>query len=183
MRNFTIAGLLGLVIITSILGYLYREHEINNLIALSANKGAALARVFNNVTWPEFSPHLQALSELDNPKLRQHAAVRQFDKLVRAQIQKLEIHRVSVLALNGNTVLSTSSSQLGVYQNTDPNFDKAKSGEVAAWLVHRDLVTSTEDIKLDRYVVVTLAPIHDPGDSNPAAVFKIHLDVTGFVSA
>jgi diguanylate cyclase (GGDEF)-like protein len=182
LRNFTIAGLAGLVLLTAILGYLYREREINHLITFSEGESAALAQVFNNVIWPDFSHFLESIKDLDNARLRQHAGVRQFDKMLRIQIQKLGIHRVSVLASNGNTIFSTNPRQLGVNQDSDSNFHKAISGEAASRLIHRDVVASMEEIKLDRYIVVSFVPVRGPGEAKPAAVFEIHLDVTEFVS-
>jgi diguanylate cyclase (GGDEF)-like protein len=182
LRNFTIAGLAGLVLLTGILGYLFREREINHLIAFSTGENAALAQVLNNVTWPDFSHFLDSIKDLDNARLRQHAGVRQFDRMLRIHIQQLDIHRVSVLALNGNTVFSTNPRQLGIYQNSDPNFRKAVNGEAVSRLVHRDVVASLEEIKLDRYIVISFVPIHAPDAANPVAVFEIFLDVTGYVS-
>ena len=181
IRNFTIASVLGLVIVTSVLGYLYREQEIGNLIAFSTSKSEALAQVFSNETWPDFSPYLAEVQELNNRELRQHAGSRKFDKVIRAQIGKLGIHRVSVLAANGNTVFSTNPRQLGVYQNTNPQFQQARQGTAASRLVYRDLLTSMEEIKLDRHLVVSYLPIRQSDETKPEAVFEIHLDVTRFV--
>jgi diguanylate cyclase (GGDEF)-like protein len=182
IRNFAIAGVLGLVTITAILGYLYREHEINNLIDYSASETGAFVQVFSNVNWPDFSPYLPDLQELDNTGLRQHAGVREFDKTIRSQIQKLGIHRISVAALNGNTVYSTNPRQLGVYQNANPYFQQASKGVIASRLAHLDLVTSLEEIKLDRHRAISYIPVHDAGEAAPVAVFEIHLDVTDFVN-
>jgi len=181
IRNFTIVSVLGLVVVTGVLGYLYREQEIGNLIAFSTSKSEALAQVFSNETWPDFSPYLADVQELNNRELRQYAGTRQFDKVIRAQIGKLGIHRVSVLAANGNTVFSTNPRQLGVYQNTDPQFQQARKGTAASRLVYRDLLTSMEEIKLDRHLVVSYLPIRQSDDTKPEAVFEIHLDVTAFV--
>ncbi|WP_455206661.1 putative bifunctional diguanylate cyclase/phosphodiesterase [Kaarinaea lacus] len=181
IRNFTIAGILGLVIVTSILGYLYRDREIDNLIGFSAGESQALVQVFDNLIWRDFSPYLVDIEALDNAKLRQHAGVREFDKTIRSQIQKLDIHLVSVVAPNGNTVFSTNPRQLGISQNTNQYFQNAKNGTATSRLVHRDLVNSMEEMKLDRYVVINYVPMFDVGDPNPVAVFEIHFDVTGFV--
>jgi diguanylate cyclase (GGDEF)-like protein len=181
IRNFTIASVLGLVIVTSVLGYLYREQEIGNLIAFSTSKSEALAQVFSNETWADFSPYLAEVQELNNRELRQHAGSRQFDKVIRAQIGQLGIHRISVLAANGNTVFSTNPRQLGVYQNTNPQFQQARQGTAASRLIYRDLLTSMEEIKLDRHLVVSYLPIRQSDDTKPEAVFEIHLDVTRFV--
>jgi len=181
IRNFTITGVLGLVIVTSILGYLYREHEISSLIAFSGSKNEAMVQVFSNETWPDFYPYLSELQVMTNSALRQHAGPRQFDKSIRNQIQKLEIHRVSVIALNGNTVLSTNPRQLGVSQYSNADFQKAAQGEMVSHIFHRDLVTSLEEIKLDRHLVVSYVPVYDSGNAQPVAVFEILLDVTRFV--
>jgi len=178
IRNFTITGILGLVIVTSILGYLYREHEISNLIAFSGSESEAMVQVFSNVIWPDFYPYLTELQVMNNSALRQHDGARQFDKIIRNQIQKLGIHRVSVLALNGNTVLSTNPRQLGVSKYMNADFQKARQGEVVSRIAHRDLVASLEEIKLDRHLVISYVPIYDSGDTQPVAVFEIQLDVT-----
>lgn len=140
-----------------------------------------MVQVFNNVAWADFSPYLSELQAKNNTALRQHAGPRQFDKTIRSQIQKLGIHRVSVMALNGNTVFSTNPRQLGVFQDVNPYFQKAKQGEVASHLAHRDLVASLEEIKLDRHLVISYVPVRNGSDTQPYAVFEIQFDVTPFV--
>ncbi|WP_455365170.1 putative bifunctional diguanylate cyclase/phosphodiesterase [Kaarinaea lacus] len=181
IRNFTIVSMLGLVMVTGILGYLYREQEIGNLITLATSKNEALAQVFSNENWPEISPYYADAQVLDNRELRQHTGSRQFDKVIRTKINKLGIHRVSVLALNGKTIFSTNPRQLGVSQNTNPQYQQARQGIAASRLVHRELVTSLEEIKLDRHLVISYLPVRQPGDMKVEAVLEIHLDVTHFV--
>lgn len=173
--------MLGLVMVTGILGYLYREQEIGNLITLATSKNEALAQVFSNENWPEISPYFADAQVLDNRELRQHTGSRQFDKVIRTKINKLGIHRVSVLALNGKTIFSTNPRQLGVSQNTNPQYQQARQGIAASRLVHRELVTSLEEIKLDRHLVISYLPVRQPGDMKVEAVLEIHLDVTHFV--
>ncbi len=173
--------MLGLVMVTGILGYLYREQEIGNLITLATSKNEALAQVFSNENWPEISPYYADAQVLDNRELRQHTGSRQFDKVIRTKINKLGIHRVSVLALNGKTIFSTNPRQLGVSQNTNPQYQQARQGIAASRLVHRELVTSLEEIKLDRHLVISYLPVRQPGDMKVEAVLEIHLDVTHFV--
>ena len=61
-RNFTIACVLGTVILTGILGYLYRGQEIRSLIEQGQSKNDALAQMLGNM--PVFGNSIEILEPM-----------------------------------------------------------------------------------------------------------------------
>ena len=177
-RNFTIASVIGLVIVVGISGYLYRIQGISNLTELGERQNADLVQIFVNNNWENYSPFVSDLQNKKPNELRRHGGSRDFDRVFRAQTYKLNIHLISVLALNGNTIYSTNPRKLGFNQSNNKMFIKAKAGRISSELAHRDIITSMEEVKLNRYVVVSFVPIYKAGTSQVEAVFELHLDVT-----
>ncbi|MEJ2179013.1 MAG: EAL domain-containing protein [Gammaproteobacteria bacterium] len=183
LRNFTITCVLGTVILTAVLGYLYREQEISSLIELGENQNTMLVQVFANTIWPNFRPYLDSLQSLNAAELKQHAGIRGFDREIREQVRKSGILSASLISNNGNTFFSTIRRQLGIKHADNPGFQLAKSGSPSSNFIYRDIVNSLDELKLDRYTVVSYIPIRAAGNANVEAVFELHLDVTNFVEA
>ena len=182
-RNFTIACVLGTVILTGILGYLYRGQEIRSLIEQGQSKNDALAQMLGNTIWPDYRPLLDTLGKLDIKELQQHASIREFDRDIRANVRKVNIHLVSVISNSGSTLFSTNRRQLGSKHDNKPGFQSARSGNSTSELVYRDIINSLDELILDRHTVVSYIPIRDSGNRDVVAVFELHLDVTKFVEA
>lgn len=174
---------MGTVILTAILGYLYREQAIGSLIELGQSKNVALVQMLTNTIWPSYQPLLETLKNLDAKQLQQHASIRSFDRDIRGDARKVDIHLVSVISTSGSTLFSTNRRQLGSKHNHKPGFQSAKSGNPSSDLVYRDIINSLDELILDRFTVVSYLPIREPGSSDVVAIFEIHLDVTNFIEA
>ena len=183
IRNFTITCVIGTVILTAILGYLYREQEISSLIELGQGQNTALAQMFTNTIWPNYRPYLETLQSLNATELQQHASIRGFDREIREQARKVGILSVSVISNNGLTLFSTNRRQLGIMHNNESGFQLAKSGNPGSELIYRDIANTLGELKLERFSVVSYVPIHEPGNGNVEAFFELHLDVTNYVDA
>jgi len=183
IRKFTLTCVLGTVILTAILGYLYREQEISSLIELGQGQNLALAQMFSNTIWPNYRPYLDSLQSLNVTELQQHASIRGFDREVREQARKVGILSVSVISNNGYTLFSTNRRQLGVMHDNQPGFQSAKSGNPSSKLIYRDIINSLDELKLDRFTVVSYVPIREPGNSNVEAFFELHLDTTSHIES
>ena len=182
-RNFSIAGFTGVVLITAVLGYLYRHAEITNLIQGAEKQNKILTQLFVNSTWNRFYVYLDDLKNLDTSALLQHAGVREFDKVMRDHSRKLNLHVISVISASGKILFSTNPRKLGTDISNKKSFELAKRGLVASSLQHRDIVTSLEELKLDRYIVASFLPIETAGRDDTEAVLELQLDVTEKIAA
>ena len=149
IRNFTITCVIGTVILTAILGYLYREQEISSLIELGQGQNTALAQMFTNTIWPNYRPYLETLQSLNATELQQHASIRGFDREIREQARKVGILSVSVISNNGLTLFSTNRRQLGIMHNNESGFQLAKSGNPGSELIYRDIANTLGELKLE----------------------------------
>lgn len=182
-RNFSIVGFSGVVLMTALLGYLYRQAELSNLIQGAQTQNKTLAQLFTNSTWEQFYIYLDDLKDMDTSALLQHAGVREFDKVMRDQSRKLNLHLISVVNSRGKIVYSTNPRKLGGDISSVKYFQQAKSGRLASSLQHSDIVTSLEELKLDRYIVTSYVPIETAVKDDVEAVLELQLDVTAKVLA
>ena len=183
IRKFSITCVLGTVILTAVLGYLYREREISSLIELGENQNIALAQMVSNTIWSKFLPHLDSLQNLQAIELQQHSSIREFDREIREQVRKVGILSISVISNNGKTLFSTNRLQLGDVHKNNHGYQAARTGNPVSELVYRDIIKSLDELKLDRFTVVSYVPIRDSVNSEVVSVFQMHLDVTSFMEA
>lgn len=171
-----------MVVIVVVLGYLFREQELNNLIAHYETKNVDTIRTFSN-TFLEFSAdQINELAKKPAADLKQNEVVRKFDKTVRTHIENMSIHLVSVLSLDGVTVLSTNPRKLAEKSNNPKLYQAMSLDKPVSYLNYHDLVPSLEALKVHRYVVTTYMPLYSKEESKNTGVVELQHDVTDFVN-
>ena len=181
IRNFMIMGVLGVILVTVLLGHLYREVAVKNTIELGVRENVAFSKMFINNIWPEFEPFVNDMKDRSGHELSLHPALSDFKKAVRIQSAGLEILNIHVNALNGNTIFSTDTQQLGSNRQENAGFKEASGGQVATETAYRDQVNSQHGLKLGRNIIINYVPVYIAGNSKIKAVFEIHSDITQFM--
>ena len=152
------------------------------LVKHAENKNIDTIQMLVNAYWEEYSPYVDSLQEKQSQELRQNSVVREFDKMIRFQLDKLNVHLVSVLSLDGTTVFSTNPRKLAAKSTSDRYLKALKKQKPVSFVGFYDLVTSMEELKVHRYVVTSYIPVFEKGKSQLQAIFEIHLDVTDVVN-
>jgi diguanylate cyclase (GGDEF)-like protein len=180
-QHFILAGLSGMIIVVLVLGYLFREQEISNLVVYAESKNVDLVQTLSNAFLEYYTDQIAELQSEPAVDLRQNMVVREFDKRIRAHVDKLDIHLVSIMSLDGITVLSTNPRNLG-RKAKDPLALKAMNGtEPLSFMKYQDLVSSMEALQVHRYVVVSYIPLYKKAEPQLVGLVELQFDVTEFV--
>jgi len=178
--NFTLVSVLLLGLCAIGLDYTIQQFSFNNIIRIGENENQSITRTIVNNYWSAVADDLGKLQTLDNSKLRQNPTVIELGDSVRKVSRDLNLLKLAVYALNGHTIFSTTRQELGENHGDDSQFIMARAGKMNSRLEHRPIVNTPNDMKLDRYVVISYFPVYTPGTTKVEAVYEVVDDVTEF---
>ncbi|MDX1810344.1 MAG: GGDEF domain-containing protein, partial [Gammaproteobacteria bacterium] len=181
-RHFSIASLLGIALVTLASCFFYNQLSLNSLIEQQSQANTALTRVFSNSIWLKYAQFTQQAATLPAAEIIQHPEFQSLQQDIQQLMQGLNVVKVKLYALNGNTVYSSESQQIGMRQNNNPGFVSAKNGNTNSKLVFKDQLYSTEGIIFNKDIITSYIPVATNNDKNPQAVFELYTDVTPVLS-
>lgn len=181
LRYFSIMSLIGMVLGTLLLVFMYRYMAVKELIAMGESKSVALTQAFANSLRSELSPFLISVSELSGDDLRAHAQIAKLRQAVQMHMKGLSVAKIKLYSLSGLTVFSTEAKQIGEDKSTNAGFLSARSGKVISDLVHRDSFNAFDQIIEDRDLLQTYIPFRREQDAPIEGVFELYDDVTPFL--
>jgi len=169
----------GLVIIAAsmLLISMYKQIASDDLTAMAERSNTALAQVFSNVIWDSHAGFLTTAHFLTPDQIRQHPETRAIRESVVTRLRDLSILNVKIYDLNGLTVFSTESAQVGEDKSTNQGFLAARTGHRASELTHRDTFSAFEQTVEDRDVLASYVPITSASGAIEG-VFEVYYDVT-----
>ena len=167
------------VLIIIVLDVFYGQIARSHLVALGEKNNVALTQAFANSIWPQFAPFLTSISGWSTEQLRAHPETEQLRRAVLSLMDGLSVVKVKIFALDGQTVFSTQSSQIGEDKRTNAGFQTALRGRVVSELTHRDTFSAFEQVIENRDVLSSYIPIRRSGPTQAVeGVFEIYTDVT-----
>jgi len=181
LRYFSITSLLATVIVTVLLGMLYREIAIKDLVDLGESKNVALAQALSNSLWERINPFLTWASGLSDDELRAHPETAKLYQAVLGMMKGTAVVKIKVYDLAGRTVFSTEPKQIGENQSANAGFLAGRAGKVVSSLVHRDRFNAFDHIIENRNLLQSYIPIPRGPQEPVKAVFELYYDVTSFL--
>ena len=181
LRYFSITSLVSILIATIVLGFVYRQLAVNELMEVEKMHHTALTQAFANSLWTKFSP-LLATEGLSGDELLAHPSAAGLRRAVNRQIRDLPVVKVRVYNLAGQTVFSTEAGQTGEDRSTTPMFLAARAGKVVSELSHRDSFHAVYETTENRDLLASCVPARRVADSPIEGVFEIYSDVTPFIA-
>jgi PAS domain S-box-containing protein len=182
LRYFSVTSFIAFVVVAALLGVFYRQLVLGHLIEIAENKNIALTQAFSNSLWPQFAPFVSSASGLSVDELRSHPEISKLRQAVLRQMEGLTIVKVKVYNLDGLTVFSTETKQIGDDKSNNAGFLAARSGQVASELTHRETFSAFEATIEDRDVFSSYIPIRRGGPTGPIeGVFEVYDDVTPLI--
>ena len=180
LRYFTVSSLIACIVASLILGVFYRQTAESDLITLAESRNIALFQAIANSLWPQIAPLVTAANK-DAPvgAANQWAAVARLRDAMDIQLRGSMVNRLKVYSLNGNTVFSTETAQIGKNETKNPDFQSARSGHLLSTLIQHDTLDTFEGAVQDQDVLSTYIPIYDSERRvSPIAVVEIYTDVS-----
>ena len=176
LRNFSIVSLSGFVLSIGLLSVLYKERAIRTLVVSTEESNVTLTNVFAKKLWPEHGTFLTSTQGLSDEELAADPHTRQLYDELTIQLEDSPIAKVKVFDLQGRTVFSTNTDQLGDDKSESPGFLSARTGRVLSQLGHRDTFKAIQQVLEDRHWLSSYIPVHE--DGKIVAVFELYTDVT-----
>ena len=178
LRYFSLASAIALTVIAVMLVHFYRQNAVSELIESAENQNVTLARSFANVLWPRFSHYVASVSGMDGDALRARPETRELDTVLKTLTTDLPVLKVKIYDLDGLTVYSSQSSQMGTNKSNNLGFlQSAQDGKPASKLSFRDTFSAFSGTVENRDLVESYLPIW-AGDGAIEGVFELYTDVT-----
>lgn len=178
-RYFSVASLVAIVIAALVFFYFFRYASMQYLLQGGERENIALTRVLVENIWPKFEPFMAQASKLEKDKLEQHKTYRETYDRTLSSIKDLQVLKVKIFDLQGRTVFSTDSSQLGtVKSSTYAGSIVAGTGEVITEISFREKFEAVQGSLTDRWVISSYLPIYDGSKKSIRGVFEVYYDGT-----
>jgi PAS domain S-box-containing protein len=182
LRHFSLTSAALVLVVTIALGAYHHWHAARGLIDWTEKQNLMLAQSFANAVWPRFSSYVASVPAPGGDGLRARPEAEEFRKAVEELTAGLPILKVKVYDLEGLTVYSSQSSEIGENKSSNLGFLKsARQGTPASKLSFRDAMSAISGIVTNRDMVESYLPIRG-GDGEVEGVFELYTDVTPLVA-
>lgn len=179
LRYFSVMSLLAFAVVTVLLGILYRQTAVNNLIELEETKNVVLTKSLANSLWPILVPYIDSSSGLTAEELRTRPEIAELSWSIVSQITGLSVVKVKVYNLEGTTVFSTEVEQIGEDASHNRGYRSALEGHIISELTHRDAFNAYDGIIEDQDVLFTYTPVYSDGPTGKIqGVIELYSNVT-----
>jgi diguanylate cyclase (GGDEF)-like protein/PAS domain S-box-containing protein len=178
LRYFSLASAIAIVFVTAALLTFYHRYSVSNLVEFGEGQNVALARSFANTLWLRFGKHIKSVSDVDPDTLRQHPRTRELNDAIRIVIAGLPVLKVKIFNLDGVTVYSSASEEIGEDVTAKPGFiAAARQEQTVSQLGFRNTFNVFEETVHERDLVESYLPIRNAAGLTEG-VFELYADVT-----
>lgn len=181
LRYFSITSLVSILVASVLMGVLYRQLAVRNLLEQGEAHNVDITRSFANALWPQFSSLVAAGGSLPPERLKSYPEIPQLHAAVQKQARGLAVAKIKVWDLRGRVLYSSELSQIGDDGSRNAGVITALSGKVASELVYKNTFSAFEQTIERANLISTYMPMRRPGSGEIDAVFELYDDVTPFV--
>lgn len=181
-RYYSIASLIGMVVIVAALSLFLRQLAMEILLAQQTRSNVDLTRSYVNAMWDQIEGLVDASGGLTAEALRRRPELAAIQQATQAQMKGMNVVKVKVYNLVGMTVFSTEAKQIGDDKSANEGFLSARAGEVRSEIVFRNEFYAIEEVISDRNLIATYMPVRAPDGGPVKAVFEVYTDVTPLVA-
>jgi diguanylate cyclase (GGDEF)-like protein len=177
-RYFSVASLIGLVLVTGGLIWSYSALMLDHLVEHGSKDNTELAQIVANRVWAAHRDFALSSQGRTREALQTDPRLAALDRAVRAEARGLNIAKVKLYDRQGLTVYSTDPRQIGEDKRANEGFRRALGGQANGGLTHRDTFDTFEGTVADRDLIFTYVPVRQDGAGAPEAVLELYSDVT-----
>ncbi|MBI2312624.1 MAG: PAS domain S-box protein [Betaproteobacteria bacterium] len=182
LRYFSLTSLVSMLIASILLGVLYRQIAIQNLLQMGEDHNVDMTQTFANALWPQFSSVVAAAASAPAERLKDYPGLGALDQAVRTQARGLSVAKIKVWDIRGRCIYSSELAQIGQDGSRNAGVIAALSGKVASELVFKDRFSAFEQTIERANLISTYMPMRRPVTGETEAVFELYDDVTPFVA-
>ncbi len=175
-RYFSLLSMILLVLAGSLLGLLVRQQEIGQLERVAEDQNVNMTQMMGLLLRQDIERLIARSAGKDKAALQTLPDIAGLRDKLSPLIRGSEIAKVKIYSLQGNTVFSTETSQIGEDKSHNSVFLAARSGRVVSELVHRNQFSASEGVRNDVDLLSSYVPVI--ADGRVVAVFELYQDVT-----
>ncbi len=182
-RYFSIASLVGIVITVAALSMFQRHLAFDQLERGELRRVVFLANNLLATHWSEYESLIDATERVAPDELASRVEVQQFRYAALLQLTGFEdVLKLKVYALDGTTLYSTDSAQIGESEADNPGFRAARNGGSASAIIYRNRLDGFEGVVVDRNLASVYLPVRMHSAAPIRGVLEIYTDVTDLVA-
>ena len=171
-RKFAAVSAVVLLLGAAALSYAYHAAAFRHLVTQAEGRNVDLARALANALKGEVGFLLTRAA--GDP-----SAIETLNERIVGLLRGLSVVKVKIYDGKGVTVFSTERRQVGEDKSANAGFRRARAGEVASELVHRDTFSAFESVIENRDLLSSYIPMRGIGAAGETSgVFEIYADVT-----
>jgi diguanylate cyclase (GGDEF)-like protein len=182
-RHFSIASLLGVLVIVAVLILFYRYFAFSALEQHETRDNVNITQIFASTLWRKHADYVKSASTIPQADLQHRPEVDQIRADVLQQMKGLLVVKVKIYNLEGLTVFSTDPKQIGENKSTNSGFLAAKAGRSVSEITFRDRFDAFEQVINDRSLVSSYIPIRTTPAAPVEGVMEVYSDVTAYVES
>jgi len=182
IRYFSIASLVGVLIVLAVLLFFYRQFAFRALQNHETRDNMAITQIFASTLWPKYAAYVKSAGAIGKAEMQRRPEVARLREDVLRQMAGLSVVKVKIYDLDGLTVFSTDPRQIGEDKGSNRGFLQAKAGEAASEITFRDHFDSFEQVINDRNLISSYIPIRTDRNSPAEGVMEVYSDVTDYVA-
>src|SRR5262245_10248046 len=171
----TLAVLIAVVVALSLL---HRDLVVESLVQSETDANIAFTKTFANAIWPRHAGFVRQAHALPRPTLAARPELAAIEDELRPLVNGLNVVKVKIYDLNGLTVFSTDSRQVGDDKSANPGFRRARDGYAASEITYRDKFDAWEGELSERNIIATYVPINMNQAEPEEGVVEVYRDVT-----
>ena len=180
MRYYSIASLVSILAASIGLGALMRQRASSDVTQFGETSNAEIARVMVS-TYREPLRQLLALAPtLSTEQLKFHTETRRLHEAIKKTVDGTPIVKIKAYSLDGRTVYSGDTSQIGEARLAESGFKPALTGLLTTELSRRDQFAAFDHPLVDRVVLSTYLPLRLGTTDKIDGVFQVFQDITPF---
>lgn len=177
-RYFSGASLLGIVLVTTCLIWLYQDLTVRNVIKHEDRANTNLTNVFANSVWLRYRDFVTNDAPRSREELLSDPLLPRLRSDVLAKTRGLPVVKMKIYNLDGLTVFSTAESQIGEDKSENREFQIARDGVASSQITFRKSVESINGTRNNRQLISSYVPIRSRPDAEPEGVLEVYSDVT-----
>lgn len=181
-KYFAIASLIGIFVFVVASSYFYRNIAISAIKDHHTLANVDLARSFANFIWPKYHDFVLHAEDYTAEELKRRVEIEALKHDVVTQTNGLNIVKVKIYNLNGLTVFSTDTEQIGEDRSNSPRFISARSGKPASEVEEVSVPDQSSDVVTMHTLLSSYIPIQKAEHMPVDAVFEIYTDMTVLVA-
>jgi diguanylate cyclase (GGDEF)-like protein len=175
-------GLVAVVVVIVTLSLLYRWIAFDALIENETRSNVALTKAFANSIWRNHAEFVQRAAGLPRDTLAARQEIRDLDAALKRLARGVDVVKIKIYDLNGLTVFSTDTRQIGQDKSANPGFRRALSGAAASEITYRERFDAWEGEISERNIIATYVPVRTVDAGPVEAVLEVYSDVTHLIA-